>query len=264
MSKVIGIRSSAAIRTAVATIVAVHAAAAAGGDDVAIVPPVDELEILDPRVDPEGKPRAVIQPRPGRLAVEVPPTVIVHHYYYTGDRNFQGPLVPGGPTILVVAHPVTGERLYVEVQMLPGVPRVTYRRKSITYDFGRRRMVVEFPLCGAPKVRYCESDRLDDAREALNTHADHARSWFQRTGVPNAVHHVAHGTGQAIDATADRVHDAGRLVAAPVARAWDALPISGLLETNPAETSRRLRDATLPRELPNPIGSLEGTIPTVR
>ena len=42
------------------------------------VPPIDELEILDPRVDPEGKPHAqqVIEPN-GTSQVEIPPEIAI-------------------------------------------------------------------------------------------------------------------------------------------------------------------------------------------
>lgn len=104
------------------------------------VPPVDELEILDPQVDSTGKPRAI--PEDGHI--EIPPTLIVHRYYFTGDRQFQGPMFVGGPCVVVVHHPCTGELLYLPVQMLPGAPRICYTRNAITYDFGREEVKICF------------------------------------------------------------------------------------------------------------------------
>ena len=112
---------------------------------VTTVPPIDELEILDPRVDPEGKARALILPGTNGLPqVEVPPTVIVHRYYYTGDRDFQGPMLPGGPVIITVNSPATGERIYVEALLPPGAPRITYRRHRIVYEYRVQTITVSF------------------------------------------------------------------------------------------------------------------------
>src|SRR5437016_1193792 len=69
------------------------------------VPPTLEIEVLDPNVDPRGNPAVVTKPScvrtchgpEGRLTVDIPEVVLVHRYYYTGDRTFQGPFLPGGP-----------------------------------------------------------------------------------------------------------------------------------------------------------------------
>src|SRR5581483_5006406 len=109
------------------------------------VPPGMEIEVLDPSVDPTGNPTVTPYPTmPGRLAVDIPPTVLVHRYYYTGDRTFQAQMLPGGPMIVVVNHPKTGERLYIPVQMMPGAPRVTYTSHSIAYDFGNQTTTIKF------------------------------------------------------------------------------------------------------------------------
>ena len=82
------------------------------------VPPTQEIELLDPGVDPTGKPTAIVRPdpnNPGLQQVDVPPAILVHKFYYTGDRTFQGPMLPGGPTIAALNHPKTGERTYVNI-----------------------------------------------------------------------------------------------------------------------------------------------------
>lgn len=129
---------------------------AGDGKKLATVPPADEILVVSPQVDPEGKPRPVFQTdaTTGMLQVDVPPTVLVHRYYYTGDRTFQGPMLPGGPTVLVLNHPKTGEQLMVRAQLLPGAPRISYKRHSIEYDYGRSKIVLEFGFFkkGQPKV----------------------------------------------------------------------------------------------------------------
>jgi hypothetical protein len=119
------------------------------------VPPTLEIEVLDPNADPQGRPAVELgRDGYGNLIVDIPPVVLVHRYYYTGDRSFQAQLLPGGPSIVVVNHPKTGERCYIDVQMPPGAPRVTYTDHSIEYDFGKTGVSVVFGLFGHPSVKY--------------------------------------------------------------------------------------------------------------
>ena len=114
------------------------------------VPPTLEIEVLDPGEDPLGNPAVKLE----NGLVEIPPVVLVHRYYYSGDRSFQGPLLPGGPSILVFNHPKTGERLYVPAQMMPGAPRVTYTKSGITYQYESNAILLRFGLRGNPVVKY--------------------------------------------------------------------------------------------------------------
>ena len=116
--------------------------AEAGKRRPANVPAADEIEVISPNVDPLDRPAAVIKDwSNGLKTVDIPPTVLVHKYYYTGDRSFQAQLLPGGPSIVVVNHPKTGERCYIEMQMLPGAPRVTYTSHSIERFWNERTRV---------------------------------------------------------------------------------------------------------------------------
>lgn len=118
----------------------------AGSKGRSAVPPADEILVISPTVDPEGKPRPIFQSdsTTGMQRVEIPPTVIVHRYYYTGDRDFQGPMLPGGPSVIVASHPVTGEQLMIQAQLLPGAPRVHYTHRSIQYDYGKTKIILDF------------------------------------------------------------------------------------------------------------------------
>ncbi len=122
---------------------------------VARVIPSLEIEILDPNVDPRGNPGVIVgQDAWGQTQVDIAPTIMVHRYYYTGDRTFRGPDLPGGPSIIVAFHPKNGQKVYLPVQMLPGSPLVTYTAQSIEYDFGDRAVLVSFPRFGNPTVVY--------------------------------------------------------------------------------------------------------------
>ena len=137
-------------------------AAMVGVDADAAKPPIPvvrsdlEIEILDPGVDPEGNPAVVLGPsgQDGELSIDIPPAIIVHRYYYSGDRSFQGPPLPGGPSIIVATHPRTGQRCYLPTQLLPGAPIVFYRKDSILYDYGHHAIRVKFPRWGTPIVEY--------------------------------------------------------------------------------------------------------------
>lgn len=119
------------------------------------VPPTLEIEVLDPNADPLGRPAIELtRDQNGKMIVEIPPVVLVHRYYFTGERSFQAQLLPGGPTIVVFNHPKTGERTYIDVQMPPGAPRVTYTDHAIEYDFGNTGVTVCFGLLGNPSVKY--------------------------------------------------------------------------------------------------------------
>jgi len=118
------------------------------------VPPTDEIELLDPNADPLGRPAVELLHSAHGLHVDIPPAVLVHKYYYTGDRSFQAQMLPGGPSIIVVNHPKTGERCYIQAQMLPGAPRVTYTAHAIEYDYGENGITVHFGLFGTPTIKY--------------------------------------------------------------------------------------------------------------
>lgn len=235
------------------------------------VSPVDEITILDPGTNPEGKPSPVLytgadhQPR-----IDVPPTVIVHNYYYTGDRNFRGPVFRGGPSIVVVNHPLTGERQYLEVQMLPGSPRITYTKSYIDYDFGERqvRLRLLHPLkpCDrdTPTVTYSRGRGFAESTQStVVTCGQHTRDWICRTGVPTAVGAVAHASRNAINSSADIAHDVGAAAAAPFVRVAEATPLGSLLTADPEESARRTRDAAVQRAARN-NSDREFSIPTLR
>ncbi|MCC6507612.1 MAG: hypothetical protein IT423_00785 [Pirellulaceae bacterium] len=119
------------------------------------VSPVMEIEVIDPRRDARGNPAVDIRiDEQGNQQVEIAPSLIVHRYYYTGDRSFRGPDLPGGPSIIVAKNPRDGQQVYLPVQMLPGSPTVHYKSRSIEYDFGDHTVIVTFPHVGDPVVSY--------------------------------------------------------------------------------------------------------------
>ena len=86
---------------------------------------LNELVVYDPGTHERGLPAVQLMPNNcGNLGVEIPPAVHVHRYYYNGDKEFQGPIIQGGPTIVVANHPDNpGCTLYIRVNLPSGAPR---------------------------------------------------------------------------------------------------------------------------------------------
>lgn len=106
---------------------------------------MNELAIFLPGTHDRGLPAVRFQPKCGnQLEVDIPPTVHVHRYYYSGDKEFQGPIIQGGPTVVVANHPKTGERMYVNVTLPPGAPKIVHNKQSITYLYADRRVEICF------------------------------------------------------------------------------------------------------------------------
>jgi hypothetical protein len=174
------------------------------------VPPTLEIEVLDPNADPLGRPAVELaRDEYGNTTVDIPPVVLVHRYYFTGERSFQAPLLPGGPSIVVVNHPKTGERTYIDVQMPPGAPRVTYTDHSIEYDFGDTGVSVVFGLFGHPSVKYRSGVSLpnkvidffhvDELKEHAQSSHEHVKQSASRTKT------MAYGAVASVGDTADQV-----------------------------------------------------------
>lgn len=212
-----------------------------------LVAPADEIEIINPGVTTEPKPQALVE---GRTVV-IPPAVIVHKYYYTGDRDFRGPAFPGGPSIVVVQHPETGEQLYLDVQMLPGSPRIYYRRHAIDYRFGPQTIRIQFcnpldPLHKQqPRVKYCATAQLDslDAHHDGHNVTQAVRSWVRRTGVPEHLQAAGSGLRNVAGRSADGIRRAGEFVMQPIKRLTDSTALDRVLNAPPEDAAATARDA---------------------
>lgn len=205
------------------------------------VPPTQEIEILDPGVDPTGKPAVLIRPGLAGQVVDIPPAVIVHRFYYTGDRTFQGPMLPGGPTIVAVNHPATLERVYVPVTMPPGAPRVTYTAHAIRYDYGPQSVTLRFGVCGKPTVYYSQGTQIvEKAREKMVGAAATTRDLVRRTGIRDGFQQLGDETKKLLGTTADAFGSARQTVTAPIVKGMQSL--TGAVQ--PAESAAAKKAAT--------------------
>ena len=103
------------------------------------LPPVayEEVELLNEGGGPGRAPRA-----------------IYHSYYYNGDRIFQGPMFPGGPTDVHVIHPRTGDGCVFRVNLPTGAPFIEYDESSIEYYFPDIVVELNFRRSGGYDIDY--------------------------------------------------------------------------------------------------------------
>ncbi len=233
------------------------------------VPPHLEIEVLDPNVDAEGNPAVRLVPQTdGTTRVDIPPTVLVHRYFYTGNRSFQAQLLRGGPSIVVVNHPRTGERCYVPVQMLPGAPRVTYREHEIEYDYGHHAVSVHFGRWGVPKVTYRNGRAVGTRAVAAAAAVGGAGVQLaSHAGLPTAMRGTAEGAKQAVVAAVGGLRETSKMALTPVVNALGLLPfgnavVSGMQNSGEqAATAKRDAAVTHAAALKR---RAEQSIPTLR
>ncbi len=202
------------------------------------VSPADELLVIDPSVDSRERPTPQFVPgtTPGTQQIEIPPTVIIHRYYYTGNRSFQGPMLPGGPSVLVLNHPRTGEQVSVQAQLLPGAPRVKYTADGISYDYGDREICLVFSLLGGcePKIVFqrkpAAAGRL---AESVVSAQDRSHEFVRRTGLPTLLRNARQRTHDGFMALGDRINDLGPGMIQRVSSVIDSSPATELLTPLP-------------------------------
>lgn len=103
-----------------------------------------DLVIYDPGTHEQGLPDVTFEPDGEGQEVDIAPIVHVHRNYYNGNQEYQGPIISGGPTVVVANHPRTGERMYLDVMLPAGAPIIEYDNSKITYVFADRRVVICF------------------------------------------------------------------------------------------------------------------------
>lgn len=79
------------------------------------------------------------------MQIEVKPNLHVHPNFYSGKKEFQGPIIVAGPAMIIANHPDTGEPSYIRTNLPGGSPLVIHQPRSITYIFEEKQVVVSFP-----------------------------------------------------------------------------------------------------------------------
>ncbi|QDT41947.1 hypothetical protein Pan241w_20270 [Gimesia alba] len=215
--------------------------ATAHAEKKAPVPATQEIDVILPGVSSDGIPAVLVESDGDNSKIEIPPTVLVHRYYYTGDRKFQGPYIPGGPSIVVANHPKTKCRVYADVQLLPGAPEVLYSKDMIEYRYGKSRILVSFPHDGGAKVSY--KNHLPIGTTFKNATAGTAKATvglISKTGVPKTTSRVFRTVG-------GYTYDAGKFVVGKSKQLISNTPLSGLLIKDEAELEYKERNRKLER-----------------
>ncbi len=227
------------------------------------VSPIDEILIIPPQVDGELKPRPVFVKNEGTgtLHIEIPPTVIVHRYYYSGDREFQGPMLPGGPTVIVANHPKTGEQVSVQAQMMPGAPRVRYCHNCIIYNYSDRILTLDFGSClnGQPRMVYQRHDQMSlGLREKASEVRETTNGFIQASGLSQATAEVRKRGQDVILATGQRINTTGSAVFGRALSLWDSTPVGDLAKPSTRQNAQNFFNterAGITNELEDTIGT---------
>ncbi len=189
-----------------------------------LAPGLNELVILDPGQHERNLPAVILEEfgcLEGLLRVDIPPMVHVHRYYYSGSKEFQGPIVQGGPTVVVANHPKTGEQMYVNVTLPSGAPRIAHTAHGITYVYPNQRVAIHFqnfPFDSSKAVvKYHSGQGV--GRTLAQTHhhvVDATKTHFQQSIVTQSLKGTAQGGGeilvgasQVVARTGSRILDGG-------------------------------------------------------
>jgi hypothetical protein len=237
----------------------------AGGKASAPTVPSLEIDVLDPNVDPTGHPKTLLVTQPdGRRTVEIPPTVLVHKLYFTGERSFRGPYIPGGPCIVVATHPKTGERVYVPVQMHPGYPTVRYTGCTIEYDYGPQSITIHFKHCGDPTVTYSQCGKLGYAAvQAAGQARSSLSTLYQHTELSTCWMKVKQGTKNVFTNATDKTVQVVTAVKQPIVKVLSAVPGAKLF-TDSESGEAKLKETQLRgREVQDKIKEIQ-YLPTNR
>jgi hypothetical protein len=171
---------------------------------------LNELVVQPPGVHSRGLPAVEFKSTEDGVKVEIPPTVHVHRFYYSGDKEYQGPYVAGGPTIVVANHPRTNERMYVDVMLPTGFPIVEYTEKTITYIYPNQRVTLTFVPFSKTKV---------------SVKYEHGQ------GLERKLHQWTKGAGQAVGKTVKSSKLSGTLGGAAKGAGQLAVGVGGVVET---------------------------------
>lgn len=127
---------------------------------------------------------------------ELPP-VHFHRKYFDVAKEYQGPLIAGGLTVLVAHHPSTRAVMRVPVVLPTGTPVIVYRKSSITYVYDDRRVIFRFEPSGQCGVCVEKKDGIGTRanfqrlRSATGRVGARVRSGLHRTPLTESVRNNA-------------------------------------------------------------------------
>lgn len=174
-------------------------------------------------------------------------TTHVHRFYYSGNSEFQCPIISGGRTRVVTVHPKTGEPLEFFVMLSAGAPRVVYRSDHFAYQYNDHQTVVSFPSVGFGRSKVAVHQyngkplrrRWDEVVESWSEHTDAINNTNTVQAAKSATQdglQLLEGTGVVVDRALGGTIDASRQIT-------DLLPGKTYLQSLQPERAYDARDA---------------------
>lgn len=134
--------------------------------------------------------------------VKIAPEIHVHKNFFSGAREIQGPLISGGPTVVVARHPKTNEQMYLEVSLPPGAPKIAYCKNKIEYVFPKQRIAIKFssaPFGNKSNASVCVTKGQGLFRNvksfAASTNSA-VKSHFENSSLANSTVKIGEGAGK--------------------------------------------------------------------
>ncbi|EAQ77148.1 hypothetical protein [Blastopirellula marina] len=163
-----------------------------------------DLVVVEPGMHRDGLPAVSIRDSGESFTAEIPPTLHIHRYFYSGDREFQGPIIQGGPTVIIASHPKTGQRVYTEVTLAAGSPVIAHNKHGIEYIYDHSRIEINYG-CDEQSVRVKYHSGQGVRRNLAN---------FREHVFENAGQHL--GQSQTLGALKETMHGGGQLAKSAV------------------------------------------------
>lgn len=213
---------------------------------------LNDLVVYDPGKHERGLPAIEFDATlEGKLKVEMPPTVHVHRYYYSGDKEFQGPILQGGATIIVANHPKTGCRMYVDVMLPPGAPKIVHNKHGITYQYPHQRVIITFSKLHRDQavVEYAAGQGLPRRWHNFAV-AAHAKTYQKLKASPlaQAAHDATHDVGQMAIGAKDAIGEAAANGLNKARQAAHFVPGVTPLKSYAQQRAQRIEAAAVARE----------------
>ncbi len=182
--------------------------------------------------------------------ITIPPTVHVHRYYYSGNKEFQGPIITGGPTVVVANHPDTGEQMLVDVTLPTGAPLIAHDKNAITYIYSSppQRVSIKFrkfPFDPNKAVVEYHSGRgvKRRIREHVADHVERKREHRQQSPAIEAVKTCASTTHKALKDTGNQARNLIKQVGGAAKSIVSVVPgVTPLLNPSDDGATRKYRN----------------------
>lgn len=125
----------------------------------------------------EAFPESVKEPKDLLKSLE-PSVYHVHRNYYSGDHEFQGPIVAAGLTGVCVRHPMTNASVVAKVMLPGGAPEIIHCPTSIVYAYPGERLTISFCRMANGRGGYYVTSTPTPCKDVWHKHASHIHKTF--------------------------------------------------------------------------------------